>query len=429
MTKYEYLSQLKNKLQGFDEEVVEEIMQDYEEHFNLGYAQHKSDEEIIASLGSIDELVKEMEECYKRHQSNGIYVDLSGLNSSLKDLKKGLKEMGQTLKKEFEDVDFNFTIYNDDSSDFNDLEVKDFSDFDDLGVQKFTFTDIQNIVVDSFYGDIEIHHGDTVYVEYECEGSKKSKLMSPLYTKVQGETLTISIESLKTYGHIVKHTPDMRLFIYVPDSVETIKLSNCTAYISIEEISIQNVEAELTNSDIDMRDSRVNNCSLTSYSGDIHLDDCEIDTLKLTTYSGDIEVTDSTFGKATLSSKSGDVSVVEGSSRMIVAGSISGDVEINSSGCEAYSLNTTSGDIRLIVENECAMQVTSISGDIDIELLDSVNGFIAATKTVSGDIAVSFEDLNRNELPSGIYQYSRDREEMEVKMQIKTTSGDITIHE
>lgn len=427
MTKEEYLSKLRQRLQGFDQEIIEEIMQDYEEHFNLGYAQHKSDEEIIASLGSIDELIKEMEQCYERHQKNSIYIDFSDLNSSLSELKRSFKDLGENLKNEFKDMNFNFS-----SDDFADFEVHDLSSENEFGeaMQRFTFPDtVRSIKVNGFYGEIEVRPGDELAVEYECEGSKKTKLMSPLCTNVQDDELTIQIENLHTYGHIVKFSPDMRLFLYVPEFIETLSFNNCSDDITIEEVHLEQLDSKLAGSCINIRESQIKKCSCTTASGDMRIENCEIDSLALTTSSGELEVLDCELAKATLAAKSGDIQVIGGSSRMIVANSISGDVQINSEGCEAYAINTTSGDIQLTISNECAMQLNSVSGDVEVYLLASINGFVAAASTVSGDINICFDDLDKDDLPNGIYQYAREGEEMEVKIKAKTTSGDIYIHE
>lgn len=423
MTKSEYMSILKNKLEGFDEEVVAEILQDYDEHFSLGYAQHKSDNEIIASLGSIDELVNEMEQCYDRHKSNSIQFDLSNLNTFIKDT---IKDVGKIVKEELKDVDFKFGFDFDDSFSHDNTHF----DFEDLHTQKFTFSnDIKKIIIDGFLGEIEARNEDQLIVEYECEGSKKDKLMYPLYTENHEDVLTIKIEEQSAYNSIMNRTPDMRLFLGVPSCIEDIQIINCNDTISIEDIEIQKLSCETQSADIEIRESSFTQCSLNTLSGDISLDDCKANDLSIETVSGDIEVLDNTLGKVVINSTSGDIELVGGTSRMISIKTISGDINCNSSCCEAYSLDTTSGSIEVTIDGEAALQLDSKSGDIDIELLESVNGFMAAAKTMSGDITIDFDEFNKDELPNGIYQYSRNNEEKEVKIKVETTSGDITIHE
>lgn len=62
MNKAEYMKELIEKLNGFDEELMQEIVSDYEEHFANGAEKGKSEEEVIAELGSVDELLDELQE-------------------------------------------------------------------------------------------------------------------------------------------------------------------------------------------------------------------------------------------------------------------------------------------------------------------------------------------------------------------------------
>ncbi len=64
MNKTDYLSALKKALKDIDESVMEEIVLDYEEHFQVGMEKGKSEEQICEELGAIDDLVKEIKEVY-----------------------------------------------------------------------------------------------------------------------------------------------------------------------------------------------------------------------------------------------------------------------------------------------------------------------------------------------------------------------------
>jgi uncharacterized membrane protein len=60
MTKYNFLNELERQLAKLPEEDRREIMQDYEEHFEFAVEAGKSDEEVIASLGSPEKIAKEV---------------------------------------------------------------------------------------------------------------------------------------------------------------------------------------------------------------------------------------------------------------------------------------------------------------------------------------------------------------------------------
>ena len=62
MKRKEYMGALKSALLGFDEELVQEIVSDYEERFRVGAENEKTEEQVIAELGSIKDLVDELTE-------------------------------------------------------------------------------------------------------------------------------------------------------------------------------------------------------------------------------------------------------------------------------------------------------------------------------------------------------------------------------
>ena len=62
MKKEEYMGALQSALTGFDEELVQEIVSDYEERFRVGLEKGKTEEQIIQELGSIKDLVDELGE-------------------------------------------------------------------------------------------------------------------------------------------------------------------------------------------------------------------------------------------------------------------------------------------------------------------------------------------------------------------------------
>ena len=62
MTKLEYMQYVREKLQGYDREFVEEILENYEEHFEAGLKNGRSEEEICEDLGSIENLLGDIQD-------------------------------------------------------------------------------------------------------------------------------------------------------------------------------------------------------------------------------------------------------------------------------------------------------------------------------------------------------------------------------
>ena len=51
MNRKEFIDKLKLYLQGMPESEIQDILSDYEEHFNIGISKGKSEEEIANELG------------------------------------------------------------------------------------------------------------------------------------------------------------------------------------------------------------------------------------------------------------------------------------------------------------------------------------------------------------------------------------------
>lgn len=62
MTKLEYMQYVREKLQGYDREFVQEILENYEEHFEAGLKNGRSEEEICEELGNIENLLGDIQD-------------------------------------------------------------------------------------------------------------------------------------------------------------------------------------------------------------------------------------------------------------------------------------------------------------------------------------------------------------------------------
>lgn len=56
MKKNEFFAQLRTAFAGMDEELIMDILSDYENHFNEGMENGKSEEEICEELGNVEEI-------------------------------------------------------------------------------------------------------------------------------------------------------------------------------------------------------------------------------------------------------------------------------------------------------------------------------------------------------------------------------------
>ncbi len=75
MNKQDYMFKLTNSLAEFDAGVRDEIVSDYEEHFEMGALEGKSEEQIAQELGSIEELVSDLRAMSKEDKDMAVFSD------------------------------------------------------------------------------------------------------------------------------------------------------------------------------------------------------------------------------------------------------------------------------------------------------------------------------------------------------------------
>ncbi len=73
MNKMEFLHEFKEQLKGLPESDVEEILYDYNEHFNIGINEGRSEEEIANSLGNPKALAREMRANYMIARAEALF--------------------------------------------------------------------------------------------------------------------------------------------------------------------------------------------------------------------------------------------------------------------------------------------------------------------------------------------------------------------
>lgn len=70
MNEKRFLQELKNGLQKLPEAEQEDILMDFEEHFSVGKAEGKTEEEIAGALGSPQQIAREMKAAYYLDQAD-----------------------------------------------------------------------------------------------------------------------------------------------------------------------------------------------------------------------------------------------------------------------------------------------------------------------------------------------------------------------
>lgn len=101
MNKIEYLRALKEALKDTNQSVMEEIVSDYEEHFQVGIEKGKSEEQICEDLGSIDDLVEEIKEVYNAKSKEAKKTDDKKAEDKEAEEKKEEDKQSDSKNKKF----------------------------------------------------------------------------------------------------------------------------------------------------------------------------------------------------------------------------------------------------------------------------------------------------------------------------------------
>lgn len=423
MTKNEYMEKLNKALSGFDSEIRDEIVNDYEEHFEIGKAEGKTDDEIAEELGSIEDLVNELNSFAGTDKANGkksndSFFNGQDIEKGIDDLLKGfagfLGSMAATMTKGADKVsgeagnvakdiahnvgtmadkvaDKSTTIAGivaEKSSEFAkevaesfktnrgpvsekevDEETKEEPAYDPESVsEKYPCPEeVKNIIVETDCGDVIVKPSDDgdFKFDYQNNGTPNQQLAYKFDWSQNGDTIRVACKKQRGVTSFFNSLscPDITVTILVPDGLE--KLDVYTA------------------------------------SGDVQVEGIDTETVKINTVSGDSNIAGITNGYVSAVSVSGDIAVVSVRSTAILAKSVSGDVTVEGA---AGSLNvgTTSGDVDAKISGAKEIISNAVSGDANLVILGAT-GFRANIKTVSGDLSLTCNDECCKHIKSGTY--------------------------
>ena len=357
MTKNEYMAQLKQGLSSYRQDLREEIIQDFEEHFNDGIQAGLSEAEIIEKLGPVDQVIGAIDE--KPQQSPAIVNDNKAITNLQVDC--GQQEIGVKLYPAT-DGQISYRLY--DRSIYNNVDYQIIDQLKDNTLQ------LRVIPATSASAHLSITIG-RIFLQIYLPQPFDSISMISTSGNMESGSVAAGKWNLQTgSGDISLHNGSGQV-IAVCGSGD-IEVSQWQGDISM-----------MTSSgDIDL-DNITGSIKAVSRSGDIDIDDASSPVLVAASTSGDIEAS-SDSAKATLSSTSGDIEYEAGGSLAeLTAVSTSGDVEIRLADDTAVSglISTGSGDIDIDCEQDyiktkkavrfdggrVSVSIVTTSGDVNFE--------------------------------------------------------------
>lgn len=314
MNRQEYMAALEKALAPYDDELRKEIMDDFEDHFVYGLRSGHSEEEIITSLGSIDEVLRNIDEPI-------VHVE---------------KEKQQSLVKS---------------------------------------TSIRNVVVDTQGAGVDINiiqsSDQDVHYEYEQSSSYFNTRQSDINVNriIKEDTLYIMLDKGSNDNKLINLFLAGSLSVSVPKGIASLKIIGKQGDIDIIDLDIGHLEASTISGDISLNSIKTIKTMLQTTNGDIDIDDCVGD-ITTKTVNGDVEVNDSKAKVIIINSSNGDVSLSSKVEELAVK-STNGDIDLAvDDQIKKMFIETMSGDISLSVAKKVTFSgcIESLRGDIDIDV-------------------------------------------------------------
>ncbi len=399
MTKSEYMNALREKLQHYNRALEMEILEDYEQHFAEGLAEGRREEDIIAELGNIDDMLKEFSE--------------------------------EDLKQELEIVE---------------NQANQSNSYEQL---------YRAVVIEGLLADVEITAStdDRIWIDYENGGSKAQKMQYQFYQYEQDGIFYAGVKERKgTDRHgefapesglesildvLTKFTQfsswsgvDIHLSVQIPAGIPVIKIENTSGDLCVRGIQTQELETKCVSGDLRIEDVVCKKFLGKNQSGDVEVsgivmksdEDTEI---KIRTTSGDLETREISAARVSLHTSSGDVSAerLEAGSLKVQTGS--GEQNLEDIACDRAELRAGSGDID--AENIRGRELSAEAGSGEVELQADMEVF--EVKTGSGDIELEAgARARRIHMVAGSGEISLDLSHIEgASITSRTGSGDMNI--
>lgn len=444
MNKADYMKNLRERLERFSQELQDEILEDYEQHFAEGEKQGKSEEEIVRELGNIEEMIQELSDVdveSGKESTDGAAGE--AVPTGIVESGSAVTEQNYTYDGRYEVIELEGAMANLllEPSEDGKLHIEYRNDLEEKYRQLCSFYYYEKNGV--FHAGVKVR-----------EAERKVKFF--------GRILTMS-------GSFSWGEDDLLLQVKVPSEMPRLSFATSSGDVRMDGISVGNLQGKTasgdvkvmgvmteelhisaTSGDLELEDVKVKKADLSTTSGDVDIEGTKAEKIHVNTGSGDIEIaggTDIATGEfitasgdieadvcadtVTFSTASGDIEANAGA-RVVTCNSTSGDIHAvmtrpykqanqNEPGC-VIKCNTTSGDINAITSgNPIQADMNSVSGDIrlDMELL---SGMETTVNTVSGDIGIRWQG-RRQKVGRGSYRFGDGSS----KVKVNTVSGDIEI--
>ena len=444
MSRQEYMSKLIEALSSFDEDIRTEIINDYEDHFVNGLKSGKSEDEIAEELGSIEELVSDLNALSGRTENQEAGATENGEAGKEEDAKKG--SFSEEASAKINDVIKSFASLIGEMAAGVSKGTEKVSSSVGGGAKDFASgaKDFANNFASGFMKGYEnIANGvGNVADKVADKTSKFAKEVSDSYRR----SMNLPPKEEKTDGEDAD-TKDFDDF-EVDDIADNLskKFSDAVEEITSKAFGNDDAEDDESGEFYSFSDD-VENVVIEVEGAEVYLDSSDDDTLTFNyenegnpnqqlAYRLDLKQKGKTV-YATVKKQPGlsnffqtlgcpDISLYVGikdSIRKASVRTMSGEVTANEIDVEQLTINSMSGDINVEDCSITTMELSTMSGDIDVSLDE---GSAATVSSISGDIGFSgsCESIHAK-TTSGDISFTIDNENSDITA--SSVSGDIDV--
>lgn len=388
MKKETYLNTLSQGLKQYDSAYIDEILSDYEEHFQDALARGKSEDEICAQLGDPAQIIREIEEMMDGPAAANlpgrpvIELEKAAGKASGQDERNDSRQNGRSHRT-------THGGHRGQDSSHGQNTCRGRSDY-------------------SFHTDGSQGPKELKKVRFFAGSADVRIVPSPdgefhMYTDDEDDMANIEhFYNEDTYeGRVTS-----------PRNGSFFGLDFIYGFFGAAGGLVDDITLELPP---DLEDVRIE-----STSGDVRAEGISCDILSLTTISGDCTIKNTEAQAIFISTKSGDIEMFHTITDHCDLKTLSGDIRGKELWNRVQTLNTVSGDVALRRLDARSTRIKTVSGEISVKLQRNDDTFYAAAKSLSGSIKI----LQGKRISEEMFEAMPLDEGM--KLHLSTVSGSIS---
>lgn len=417
MTRAEYMSKLQEQLDKFGNELQQEIMEDYNQHFAEGEAEGRTDEEIIQELGNIEDMIREL-----RYTEAEVQPDGSGAAAQAQGCgEAGSAAQGSGADGAAEGVD-QVAVSNDKAHEGG----------------------FKGVVLKTGVADIVLVQSEdnAIHVDYRNDGSAEDKMKYEFYQYEKDGVFYAGIRRNKNYNdgtqrsfsigpttitfhnnfNVGSRNKEIVLIARVPKKIPEVKMETSSGDIEISRLTLAKAKIVTGSGDVSISEVVLEKLEATTASGDITAKEVAAETQSFTTASGDIQMDEVKSCRTNIMTASGDLSCTAAVFEKLDVKTASGDVDLKADAGQ-YHVTTASGDVDLCTGKVPEkVEATTASGDINLEMR-AIEGAEVKVNSRSGDISINHKDNSINARSGNVYTFGDGA----CKVSATTVSGDVCV--